>query len=260
MTHPISTATAYLVGLDLGERADYTAVAALRQHAVPTGRSRRVRVEFNLDRGNVYESMPETEYQYDVVYLDRWRGRGYKIAVPIMERLLDELHQDTHRQRMDARILNEPALPVWTLVDSTGVGLPVLEDLRAAGLDCTGITITAGESSRQSGQDYYVPKSALVSTLKVLVENRRIDVPDALTLAPVLQAELQNFRRKKKLGTGNDTFGAGESAEWREGAHDDVVLATAMAAWFGETQDPIGEYASTAAIIDAWSAELSHLG
>lgn len=256
MTHPISTATAYLVGLDLGERADYTAVAALRQHAVPTGRSRRVRVEFDLDRGTLYESMPELEYQYDVVYLDRWRGRGYKIAVPIMERLLDELHQDTHRQRMDARILNEPALPVWTLVDHTSVGIPVVEDLRAAGLDCTGITITAGESSRQSGQDYYVPKSALVSTLKVLVENRRIDVPDALALASTLTAELQNFRRKKKLTTGNETFGAGESAEWREGAHDDVVLATAMATWYGEDQDPVAQQASYDGMIDAWSSEL----
>ncbi len=32
----IDTAVGYLIGLDLGERNDYTAVSLLRQHAVPT--------------------------------------------------------------------------------------------------------------------------------------------------------------------------------------------------------------------------------
>ncbi len=40
--------------------------------------------------------------------------------------------------------------------------------------------------------------------------------------------ELQNFRIKFTKA-GNDTYEA-----WRESDHDDLVLAAAMAAWFGE--------------------------
>ena len=40
--------------------------------------------------------------------------------------------------------------------------------------------------------------------------------------------ELQNFK-VKFTRAGNDTYEA-----WRESDHDDLVLAAAMAAWFGE--------------------------
>ncbi len=40
--------------------------------------------------------------------------------------------------------------------------------------------------------------------------------------------ELQNFKIKFTRA-GNDTYEA-----WRESDHDDLVLAAAMAAWFGE--------------------------
>ena len=233
----ISTATAYLVGLDLGDRRDWTALSVLRQHAVPTGRTIRKQVGFSLDVGVVSDAVPETEYQYDTIYLDRWRGRGYKVAAPIVADLLQELRDETHRQRM-ASAGGTPSLeplPVWVLADETGVGIAVVEDLRAAGLTCTGITITGGDSWSQSGNGYRVPKKDLVSTLRVLVENRRITVSDALPLGSVLESELQNFKVKTKLSTGNDSYGAGD--EWREGAHDDLVLSVAMAAWVGETQN-----------------------
>ena len=45
---------------------------------------------------------------------------------------------------------------------------------------------------------------------------------------PTLVHELTTFQTKDTLA-GNETFGA-----WREGAHDDLVLAVALAAWFGE--------------------------
>lgn len=234
----ISSATAYLVGLDLGERVDYTAISVLRQHAVPTGRMVNRFAGFDLNRGAVYEDAPETAYHYDLIYLDRWRGRGYKAAIPIAAELLEELRQETHRQRLAATILNKPDLPVWTLADATGVGVAVVEDLRAAGLACTGISITGGDTWNQTGtNDYCVSKQALVSSLRVLVENRRLSISSTLPLGSVLEAEMQNFRVKTKLSTGTDTYGAGVGAEWREGAHDDCVLSVAMACWYGEQQD-----------------------
>jgi hypothetical protein len=51
---------------------------------------------------------------------------------------------------------------------------------------------------------------------------------DSLAEAPAMIEELQNFRIKFTRA-GNDTYEA-----WRESDHDDLVLAAAMAAWFGE--------------------------
>lgn len=58
-------------------------------------------------------------------------------------------------------------------------------------------------------------------------------IPATLPHAETLRAELANFRVKVNLA-GHDTYGAGAAPEWREGAHDDLVFAVAMAAWFGE--------------------------
>ncbi len=44
----------------------------------------------------------------------------------------------------------------------------------------------------------------------------------------MLVEELQNFKLKITTA-GNDTYEA-----WRESDHDDLVLAAAMAAWYGE--------------------------
>jgi hypothetical protein len=43
-------------------------------------------------------------------------------------------------------------------------------------------------------------------------------------------AELDNFQARK-TAFGNDTFVAGD--DWRDGNHDDLVLAVALAAWLG---------------------------
>jgi hypothetical protein len=72
-----------------------------------------------------------------------------------------------------------------------------------------------------------VPKKELVSTLQVLLQARRIRVAPSLPGAQTLVRELQNF--KKKFPAVSDPFEA-----WREGPHDDLVLAVAIAAWLGE--------------------------
>jgi hypothetical protein len=49
-----------------------------------------------------------------------------------------------------------------------------------------------------------------------------------LALAPVLTEELSRFKMKFNAATAHDSYAA-----WREGDHDDLVLATALAAWWG---------------------------
>jgi hypothetical protein len=70
-----------------------------------------------------------------------------------------------------------------------------------------------------------VPKKCLVSTLQVLLQRRRLTVAKSLPFTPILVEELLNFQ-VKVTESANETFGA-----WREGRHDDLVLAIACSAW-----------------------------
>ncbi len=77
-----------------------------------------------------------------------------------------------------------------------------------------------------------MPKRELVSSSTCVRETKRLKIASTLPLAATLVAEFDNFRSKKAVLTGHDSYGAG--ADWREGNHDDLVLSVAMAAWFGE--------------------------
>jgi hypothetical protein len=46
----------------------------------------------------------------------------------------------------------------------------------------------------------------------------------------MLVREIQNFQVKINLETAHDSYGA-----WREGTHDDLVLAVALALWVAES-------------------------
>jgi hypothetical protein len=66
----------------------------------------------------------------------------------------------------------------------------------------------------------------------VLLQKRRLQVAHALPAAAVLVNELENFRTTVSLAK-NDSF-----ESWREGPHDDLVFAVALAAWLGEQRLP----------------------
>ena len=126
--------------------------------------------------------------------------------------------------------LSDPTL----VVDQTGVGHAVVgmlaEALRGR-VACLffPVTLTAGHAVT-SGEDgvLHVPKKELVGTLQVLLQTRRLQVARSLTDAAVLVQELENFRARV-------TTARQETLEsWREGRHDDLILAVAVAAWLGE--------------------------
>jgi hypothetical protein len=133
-----------------------------------------------------------------------------------------------------AALLRQPVLKGATLVvDETGIGTAVTDMLTARRVATQRVTITGGTAvTRNGGNHWHVAKQALVNAVEVVLDGRRLTVPTVLPLAETLVAELDNFR-VKKTPLGADTFGAG--GEWREGAHDDLVLAVALAVWAGET-------------------------
>jgi hypothetical protein len=120
------------------------------------------------------------------------------------------------------------------VVDSTGVGRAVVDDMRRRRLQVIGVTITAGHQVTETvvGRDYCVPKVELVSVLQVLVQSERIRISGDLPEAETLITEMTNF--KTKIGSGGDEkYGA-----WREGQHDDLVLSVAIAAWWALRVEP----------------------
>jgi hypothetical protein len=62
-----------------------------------------------------------------------------------------------------------------------------------------------------------------------VVRTRRLAVAKSLPLAAVLVSEMEQFTMKVSAETGNETY-----ESWRDREHDDIVLALALAVWWGE--------------------------
>jgi hypothetical protein len=130
-------------------------------------------------------------------------------------------------------LLVTPPLPrcIFAL-DRTGVGRAVsrlFSDELSHKVICTyaPITVTAGLHPAASGS-LMVPRQELVGTLQVLLQTRRLQVARTLPEAVILVRELEAFRLKPP------TLVATDPEAWREGEHDDLVLAVGIAAWCGE--------------------------
>jgi hypothetical protein len=189
------------VGLDLGQVSDYTALAVLRRDGVA----------------------PKPAYGLE--HLQRVRGMAY-VGTPQAPGVVEAVK---------ARLVAEPALcGCHMAVDRTGVGRPVVDAFRAAGLPCAlwAVTLTAGQDVRQEGLDLWVPKKDLVGAAQALLSSGRLVLDSKLSLAETLRTELKNFA-VKVTAAGNETF-----ASWREGQHDDLVFAVALACWLAERFPP----------------------
>ena len=198
------------VGVDLGQSRDWTAISVIQQ--------------------TVQKPVP----MYELTYLHRWRPRRYQEVVPVVRAVVTPLrprvtvwdewnHASSHQARVEV------------IVDRTGVGRPVGDllsesDLAGAGLQL--VTITGGDAvTRDTDGGWRVPKRDLASAIILALENGTLKIATGLPLAETLIAEVVNFRPKISAA-GHDSYGAG--SDWREGSHDDLLLATSMAIWYAE--------------------------
>src|SRR5262245_56965307 len=183
----------YYLGLDLGQSQDFTAVTVL---------------ERSVDEKEIEKPT------YAIRHLQRFPlGTPYTTIVASM-------------QNMTAL---PPVRGAPVVVDHTGVGRAVVDILRRANLGgrLVPVRITAGFAvTEQENGDWHVPKKELVTCLQVLLQNQRLKIAESLPEAATLVRELSTFQVKITLAA-NESFGA-----WREGAHDDLVLATALATWW----------------------------
>ena len=205
-------ASDFILGLDLGQAADPSALAILRETPV-LGVDGRIATDH---RGGML-------FGFDCVHLERFPlGTEYPVIIGRVEELVRS--PKLQRSRL--------------VIDATGAGRPVVDLFFNSRMpaEITPLTITAGSEVREDrwnrtgNRAYWVPKIELVSTVQSLLQTRRLRVVPRLALADVLKRELLDFKIKV-TASANETFGC-----WREGAHDDLVLAVAMAAWLAEHQ------------------------
>jgi len=117
------------------------------------------------------------------------------------------------------------------VMDYTGIGRAVLDLTQDRGLNPIGIAISGGNSVNWNEEHNRatVPKKDLIGNMQVLAQSDRLKVASGLRFGPVLAQELQSFKVKIDARTSHDSYGS-----WREGEHDDLILATAIALWYAE--------------------------
>lgn len=191
-----TTEKSLFIGLDLGQAQDYTALGIIdcTRHTVSSEITR-----------------------LDCVHLQRWALRTpYPTIVSDVVKMINSL-----------KPFQSPDYTPVLAVDATGVGAPVVDLFRRETFNATlrPIQIIGGSTVTKEGDLTRVPKRELVSVVQVGLQNRTLKIAPELSEAATLSRELQNFQ-VKITDAANDTYGA-----WREGTHDDLVLAIALAVW-----------------------------
>lgn len=198
------------IGLDLGQAKDFSALAVIECARTATT------FDYEDEKPNCSNTTDEID-QLHCIHLHRWQLRtSYPAIVADVVEMINEL--DPERTKDNKTVL---------AIDATGVGAPVVDLFKREKINANlaPIQIVAGANVSEENGMTRVPKRDLVSVVQVGLQNRKLKIAESLQLAETLSRELQNFT-VKITDAANDVYGA-----WREGTHDDLVLAVALAAW-----------------------------
>jgi hypothetical protein len=207
----------WIVSVDLGQTQDPTAVAILECVTEYEQLRAAAVTRHDIDLALEAARRPGARCRIDVRHLER---------LPLQMSYVDQVAHVASLLRRPPLDRVRPDL----LVDQTGVGRPVVDMFRRAGLRPIGVTITAGDSATRTEQrDWRVAKLLLVGRLQAALHAGDLRVASGLAEAATLVAELQDFRGTI-TETGYARFGA------RDGAHDDLVLAVGIGVWWAGQQ------------------------
>ena len=180
------------IGVDLGQRRDYSAIAVVER---------------------VWEQATVPEFMKSGMDGQWW----FRV------RMLERIRLDTPYPDVVERVRQIERMPIMAMgrtvvVDGTGVGPPVVDMLRRA-LDCrvNPVLITGGArpSTNLHGGYESVPRSVLLTAVQVLVQQGRLVVAARCRHAETLRRELLGL---KLNGPGSEE-------------HDDLAIAVALAIW-----------------------------
>jgi hypothetical protein len=144
-----------------------------------------------------------------VVHLDRFNGLAYPKVVERIARLVRGFPR---------------GLDVQLLADAGGVGVAVLDLMRAEGLRPAEILATGGDRISGVWPSVRVPKREMIASTQVALARGTLRIARALPLAQLLVDELVAYEVKLSDG-GHDSYSA------RSGQHDDLCYAAAQMVW-----------------------------
>ena len=190
----------YFAGVDIGQAQDFTAIAVVER--------------------------AELVGAHDPVV---W---AYRKEVSLRLRYMERVPLGTSYPEVVRRIVELARSPQLAgrchiAMDATGVGRPVVDLLRASRPGC-GILpalVTGGMKETRDGQFHHIPKRELITRLQVLLQSGRLQIASKLKGAEELVAEMAAMR-VRVTASGNEQMGS-----WRDGSHDDLVFAVALACW-----------------------------
>ena len=193
----------HLVGLDIGQRDDWTALAVIEEDA---------------------------ERTLTLVALERVRHKPYPDVA--------QLVADTMASLPGAALL----------VDASGVGRPITDQLVALGVRHIRVTIHGGNAvTVLDDGTLSTPKRDLIAALVVAFESGRLKIAAGLPHAETLEREAAAFTMKLSA-SGHDSYNA------REGEHDDLLLAVSLPVWHAGRRPPPAASATTAATPQTYRA------
>jgi hypothetical protein len=209
--------TQFLVGLDLGQAVDHTAIAVAEVLHVPTGEQEGVPGVVGQSRSGavVPITREKTRKVFNIRHLERFElGLSYpQMAADVV-----------------ALLRREPLKSGDTtlIMDRGSIGRPVSDLIELADLSCNMALVTShgGEHETRSGYEWSVPKRNLIAGAQVLLQQGRLRIAAGLPLAAVLAEELRDFQVRISQ-SGHDTYSA------PSGKHDDMLIALSLISWYG---------------------------
>jgi hypothetical protein len=221
-------------GVDLGQAADFSAIAVLKKEIVPPETAL-----FAPTGATPSNRLVEGSFVYDLVYLKRPKlGTPYDVIAKRVADLICELEPQGAFGELGQVTLS---------VDGTGVGRGVADMLRTEfqrrgatsravpKVDFRAVSVTGSNTSlkRPTRTDGYwsVPKRDLIFPAVAAFQQGKIRIAKGITDREALVNELRNYRRKVNISTGNLAF-----EPWRESEHDDLLFAVCLALWGWQTR------------------------
>jgi hypothetical protein len=201
----------YIVGADLGQAMQPTAFAVVEQLVVglrPRGRAVRSMKLRHLERLSLDVTYPQ--------------------IITRLEELVEAVKDEEGDRR---RWGTEPSTDL--VVNITGTGRAIGEAMEKAKLYPIFVTVSAGAGeSKDSETEWRISRNDLIGGLQYLFQNDRFEVASNMALANKFIEELEAFRRKPATLNPNDP------ESWRDRPDEDLVFATALAAWRGRRYLP----------------------
>lgn len=227
------------VGADIGQRVDPTAIVVAERQLRGYQESRYTESELRqLGRGG--DGITGGTIHYAIRFIERLPlGTSYPKAADRIAEVVRNLSSAAIRN-IEPRLQQAygstiPGKSVHqVLIDATGVGTPVVDLLEERRVEpLTAVYLTGGEKATREHGELRLAKSLLVSRLQVLLQERRIHLPNTQQ-ARDLTEELLNYDIRI-TETANLQMGV-----FKTGKHDDLATALGLACWETDTAISVG--------------------